>query len=335
MTKKAAQIAFLTCMGAVGPGLATTLEAQELDPVSFQANWLIQGENAYLIAGKEQGFFEEEGIDLDISRGFGSGDTVKRVVSGTAMVGTADIGVVMLAQLREELPIQCIHAEYTYHPLSIWVTDDSDIREFKDFAGKRLAVSAGSSMTVYFPLVAEANGLDPESVTWVTMEASAMLPTLLAGQIDGMPGFATVFDLRNQQTTEQGTAIRAFPFYEYGLEVYGECQFTTQALIDDDPDLLERYMRAVHKSLEWANANPDEVAAIFVEQYPEMDAESIKLNHMAYMDVVFNEASEATGLGGFDPERLQITFDAVKSSQGLDVEPDVMSFVDPQFLPES
>ncbi len=330
MTKNSAVFAICAIMGTAGP-----LAAQELDPVLFQANWLIQGENAYMISGKEKGFYEEEGIDLEINRGFGSGDTVKRVVSGSATVGTADIGVVMLAQVREELPIQCIHAEYTYHPISLWVLDQSDIQEFKDFEGKKLAVSAGSSMTVYFPLVAEANGLDPDDVTWVTMEASAMLPTLLAGQIDGMPGFSTVFDLRNKQTTEQGKPIRAFPFAENGLEVYGECQFVTEATIEENPDLLERYLRATHKSLVWAKDNPEEVAKIFVEQFPEMDEESIMLNHNAYMDVVFNAASEATGVGGFDPERLQITFDAVRASQGLDVSPDVESFVDTRFLPES
>lgn len=332
MATRNAAIALLIMAGTACT--AAMAAAQTLDPVTFQANWLIQGENAYMIAGKEKGFFEEEGIDLTINRGFGSGDTVKKVVSGTATVGTADIGVVMLAQVREDLPIQCIHAEYTFHPLSIWVRDDSDIKDFKDFEGKRLAVSAGSSMTVYFPLVAEANDLDPESVTWVTMEASAMLPTLLAGQIDGMPGFSTVFELRNEQTKEQGAAIRAFPFAENGLEVYGECQFTTKSTIENDPDLLERYVRAVHKSLTFARDNPDEVAELFVTRFPEMDADAIKLNHMAYMDVVFNETSAASGVGNFDTERLQITFDAVKASQGLDIAPDVDSFVDRRFLPE-
>jgi hypothetical protein len=54
--------------------------AAALDSVVFQANWLIQGENAYMVAGRDKGFYREEDIDLDIKRGFGSGDTVKKVV---------------------------------------------------------------------------------------------------------------------------------------------------------------------------------------------------------------------------------------------------------------
>src|SRR5882724_11659820 len=66
--------------------------AKALDSVVFQANWLIQGENAYMVAGRDKGFYREEGIDLDIKRGFGSGDTVKKIVGGAATVGTADMG---------------------------------------------------------------------------------------------------------------------------------------------------------------------------------------------------------------------------------------------------
>src|SRR5262245_46171723 len=39
--------------------------AAALDSVVFQANWLIQGENAYMVAGRDKGFYREEGIDLD------------------------------------------------------------------------------------------------------------------------------------------------------------------------------------------------------------------------------------------------------------------------------
>jgi hypothetical protein len=205
--------------------------ARVLDGVVFQANWLIQGENAYMVAGRDKGFYREEGIDLDIKRGFGSGDTVKKVVGGAATVGTADMGVVMLAMVREQLPIKCISAEYSYSPQGFWVLASSDVKSIKDLAGKRAGVTPGNSLLVYFPLVAEANDLDPSKLTFVTMEASALLPTLLAGQIDAMPGFATVFDLRNEETSAQGKPLRSLPFAKHGLKVYGECQFVAEASI--------------------------------------------------------------------------------------------------------
>ena len=306
--------------------------ASALDSVVFQANWLIQGENAYMVAGRDKGFYREEGIELDVKRGFGSGDTVKKVVGGAATVGTADMGVVMLAIVREQLPIKCISAEYSYSPQGFWVLASSDIKSVKDLAGKRAGVTPGNSLLVYFPLVAKANDLDPSKLTFVTMEASALLPTLLAGQIDAMPGFATVFGLRDAETSAQGKPLRDFPFAKHGLKVYGECQLVAEATIKSKPDLLARYMRATQKSLRWSLANPEEAAHLLSVAYPELKETSVLMNHKAFMPYVFNETSERVGLGGFDLEQVRRTFDAVKAAQNVSASPDVSSFIDTHFL---
>jgi NitT/TauT family transport system substrate-binding protein len=318
--------AALACLALSAPALAQ-------DAVTFQANWLIQGENAYMIAGREKGFFKEAGIDLSLQRGFGSGDTVKKIVTNAATIGTADIGVIMLGRVREGLPVKCISAEYTYSPQGFWTLAASPIKTVKDLAGKRVGITPGNSLLVYFPLLAKANGIDPASVTFVNMEASALLPTLLAGQVDAMPGFSTVFALRNADTTAQGKPLHSMPMAKNGVQVYGECQFVTEQTAATKGDLLKRYLGAVQKSWQWSRVNPDETAKILSAAYPELKEESVKLNHLAYMDFVFNETSQKVGLGGFDVEQLQRTWDALKEAQKLTQTPDVSSFIDTRFLP--
>jgi NitT/TauT family transport system substrate-binding protein len=234
--------------------------------------------------------------------------------------------------VRENLPIKCISSEYSYSPQGFWVLASSDIKSIKDLAGKRAGVTPGNSLLVYFPLVAQANGLDPTKLTFVNMEASALLPTLLAGQIDAMPGFATVFELRNAEASAQGKPLRDFPFAKNGLRVYGECQFVTEASIKEKPDLLERYVRATQKSLRWAAANPEETAHLLSAAYPELHESSALVNHKAFMTYVFNETSAKTGLGGFDMDQVKRTFEAVKAAQKFAASPDPATFVDTRFL---
>jgi NitT/TauT family transport system substrate-binding protein len=332
LTNKAAVRACQALVVAALIAPVLTQRAAALDSVVFQANWLIQGENAYMVAGRDKGFYREEGIDLDIKRGFGSGDTVKKIVGGAATVGTADMGVLMLAIVRERLPVKCISAEYSYSPQGFWVLASSDIKAIKDLAGKRAGVTAGNSLLVYFPLVAKANDLEPSKLTFVTMEASALLPTLLAGQIDAMPGFATVFDLRNTETSAQGKPLRGFPFATNGLKVYGECQLVSETTIKGKPDLIARYVRATQKSLRWALANPEETAHLLSVAYPELKEASVLVNHKTFMTYVFNETSGKVGLGGFDLGQVQRTFDAVKAAQNIVASPDVATFIDTRFL---
>lgn len=313
--------------------LAPAVPAQAADPLIFQANWLIQGENAYMVAGKEKGFYKAEGIDLEIKRGFGSGDTLKKIVTGVGTIGAADMGVIMMAVVRENVPVKCISAEYAYHPTGFWTLDASGIKKVKDLEGKRIGITPGNSLLVYWPLLAKANNVDVSKVTWVNMEASALLPTLLAGQIDAMPGFTTNFDLRNDDAKAQGKPMHAIPMAQNGVRVYGECQFVHTATIKDKPDLLKRYVRATHKSLQWAKDNPEETSKIISAAYPELKQPAVLVNHNAFMPFVFNETTAKHGLGAFDLAQLQSTFDAVKTAQNITANPDVKSFIDTSFLP--
>ena len=325
-------VKWFTAVLVAAAGIVPGDPASAADQVIFQANWLTQGENAYMVAGKEKGFYKAAGIDLEIKRGFGSGDTLKKIVSGAATVGAADMGVVMMAIAKENVPVKCISAEYAYSPQGFWTLQSSGIKTIKDLAGKRVGVTPGNSLLVYFPLVAKANGLEPSKVTFVNMEASALLPTLLAGQIDAMPGFATNFDLRNDDAKAQGKPLHSMPFADNGLKVYGECQFAAEATIKDKADLLMRYMRATHKSLEWARDNPEETAKIISAAYPELKEPAVLVNHKAFMPFVFNDTSARLGLGRFDPEQVMRTFEAVKAAQNITASPDISRFIDSRFV---
>jgi NitT/TauT family transport system substrate-binding protein len=312
--------------------IALAAPASAADKVIFQANWLIQGENAYMIAGREKGFYAEQGIDLEVPRGFGSGDTVRKVMTGAALVGTADSGVVMLAALQEGLPLKCIAAEYTYSPSGFFALEASGVKSPKDLIGRKVGITPGNSLQMYFPLIAKANGFDPAGVTFVNMEGSALIPALLAGAVDAIPGFATVYELRNNQAKAQGKPMVVLPMARHGLKVYGECQFTTVANIEKNADLLQRYMRATQKSLRWSKDNPAETARILSSKYPELPEADVVINHVAFMDFVFNETSDRVGLGGFDLEQLKATFDALRTAQKIEKTADVATFIDTRFL---
>ena len=73
----------ITVLAAAGAGLlaaATTASAQ--DKVRFQTDWLPSGEHAMYYGGWQKGIFADEGIDVTITRGYGSGDTLTKLAGG-------------------------------------------------------------------------------------------------------------------------------------------------------------------------------------------------------------------------------------------------------------
>ena len=63
-------------------------------------NWYVYSEHAPFFLGKERGYFEQEGIDLDIQEGRGSGVTVQAVAAGTATFGYVDVPTMIKAAAK-------------------------------------------------------------------------------------------------------------------------------------------------------------------------------------------------------------------------------------------
>src|SRR5206468_1293005 len=76
---------------------APAASAQGKDKVVLLLNWYVYSEHAPFFLGKERGYFDQEGIDLDIQEGRGSGVTVQAVAAGTATFGYADVPTMIKA----------------------------------------------------------------------------------------------------------------------------------------------------------------------------------------------------------------------------------------------
>src|SRR5207237_10929342 len=84
-------------VGALACALAAPVGAQTKDKVVLLLNWYTYSEHAPFYLGKERGYFDQEGIDLDIQEGRGSGVTVQAVAAGTATFGYADVPTMIKA----------------------------------------------------------------------------------------------------------------------------------------------------------------------------------------------------------------------------------------------
>jgi NitT/TauT family transport system substrate-binding protein len=319
----------IMALALFGPGAAAAA-----DDVHFILDWIPTGEHAAYYAGEAKGFFEEEGINVRISRGYGSGDTVAKLSGGAGDFGIADIAAVMTARQRQGAPVKTISIVYTHSPHSLFVLESSGITDFKGLEGKQIGITPGNSHKLYFPKVAEQAGTDPSKIEWITVDASSMAAMLIAKQLDAAPFYSMHHYYQNKQAEQMGEKIVVLPFVEAGFTIYSGSLFTTEDKIDNDPDQIERFLRAVQKSWRFARDNQQEACELHVQANPEVGVDDCRGSLEATLDFVFNEHSEKTGLGRYDPERLAFTYQAVAEAQGLDPSHDPEDAVDTRFLPE-
>src|SRR5215470_20055941 len=79
---------------------ASPAAAQGRDKAVLLLNWYVYSEHAPFFLGKERGYFADEGVDLDIQEGRGSGVTVQAVAAGTATFGYADVPTMIKAAAK-------------------------------------------------------------------------------------------------------------------------------------------------------------------------------------------------------------------------------------------
>jgi len=305
------------------------------DKIHLQTDWIPSGEHAPYYGAWEKGIFAEHGFDITITRGYGSGDTVIKLAAGSFDFGVADVGALMTARAKENVPVRAISTLYTHSPHSLFVLESSGITDFSDLEDKRIGITPGNSHRVYFPAIAEASGTDPDKIRWVNMDGGAMATQLIAGNIDAAPFFSIHHYFQNKAAEANGEKINVLPFVEVGFAIYSASLIASDSMIEEQPEVVERFVTAVHAAFEWARDNPAEACELHVKRVPEVQFDDCMGSLAATLGFVFNDHSAEFGLGGVSPERAAATWSAVAGAQDLDPEWDFWQVYAPALMPES
>ncbi len=113
-------------------------------------------------------------------------------------------------------------------------------------------------------------------------------------------------------TAEPGFGGRLWA--DFGLPIYGHTYFVNNDLIQKNPKLIERFLRATHKG--WRDAKADPAASIdaMVEQVAGLDRTTLLATMPQILDLCVTERSAKHGLGWIEPELMQKTMDITFAS---------------------
>lgn len=301
----------------LGMSVAIASPTLAADKVRFQTDWIASGEHAMYYGAWEKGIFAAEGLDVTITRGYGSGDTVTKLAAGAFDFGVADIAAVMTARARQNVPVRTIAVVYNESPHSLFVLKSSGIRNFKGLEDKRIGITPGNSHKFYFPEVARRAGTDANRIKWVNMDGAAMATQLIAKNLDAAPFYSIHHYYQNKAAKRAGEEIVVLPFVETGFRIYAASIATSDKTLAERPELVTRFVRAIRKSFEWAKANPEEACKLHVKRIPEVELDDCLGSLRATLAFVFNEHSEKFGWGKASDERLAFTWKVVAESQEL------------------
>jgi NitT/TauT family transport system substrate-binding protein len=300
----------------------------ETTQVTLRLNWRYTGPHAAYFLGQELGYFADEGIDLVLNEGNGSGNTALLVANRSDMFGLADAAAVLPA-IIEGLPIVAVAMASPRSSLAVIARADSGIQTLDDLHGTQLAVTAGDSLTQIWPAVVAANDLDPNRIRLVYVDAAAKVPVVLENRAAALLGSSSD---QNFILEAQGVPAVTLDFADYGVNVLNLALFVHEDTLAAEGELIERFLRAVRRSFESLDDNLELAAQLVADATPEIDP-TVALNQTrAYATQLQSPNCPAAPLLYNCPADWDMTLSLMREFQGLETDAEAASFYTNEFL---
>ena len=258
---------FMDAAIAGGLALAAGNAVAANTPITFQLNWVAGGANAGFAAAVAEGFYRDAGLDVTLVQGNGSGNTAQLVANGRSEIAYAD-AVAVSQLIAKGAPMKVLSTVYQSNPNEVSALKKTGIKSVKDLAGKKVGVPSGSSQTTMLPLLLKANNLKESDVNLINMPPTAMVPSLLQGQVDAILGSVDSYQI---QLEAQGAQTDNFMFADHGVPTVSTSIFASDSYIKNNPEVVRKFIAASLKGWYFALDNPEKAVKDLKSVFPEMN----------------------------------------------------------------
>jgi NitT/TauT family transport system substrate-binding protein len=314
---------------------AGSAAAQETT-IKFTLGWKTQGSDAAFFYAKDNGFFKEEGLNVVIDQGEGSGATVTRVMSGAYDAGFGDVNaIIQNASTRPaEAPVM-VYMIWNQPPFAIVSKKTSGIKTIKDFETHTLGGAQGTPTTRLLPVFARKNALDNEKIKISNMAPNLQEPMLIKGDIDGALVFniTSYFNLvLNRQDPDKD--YNWFMFGDYGLDLYSNGMMVSKKLLASNPKAVAGLVRAVNKAV-IAVAKDQKAGMKATVNYDNLINEEVEKRRLqfSYDRLIVSPEMKEIGVGDVKDERMARAIGIVVEGYQLARAPTPAEVFSREFLP--
>jgi NitT/TauT family transport system substrate-binding protein len=326
---------FLVGIAATVLLLGVNAGAVAAEKITFMIDWLPSGDKAVPYLGVQKGLFAAEGLEVVIQSGRGSSDVVTRLGTATADIGTGGLSALLQAKAENKVPVKAVYAIYTQQPDAIFTTEGSGLTTLKDVAGKKIATATFSSSNVTWPLLLQANGIDPAKVELLKADPGALAPMLAAGRVVATINWTTVAPAFVKPLAETGKKIKIIPWSQFGYEGYGLSVFVSEKMLAERPDAVKKFLRAYAKATDLAIADPKAAAGALKTMVPEIDEAVAEQQFTASVPLMVNDIAKTNGVGTFEKALLAKTWEWTAKAQNMPLDKlDPETAVDRSLLPK-
>ncbi len=233
-----------------------------------------------------QGFFKENGLDIELSTGQGADAVMTAVLSNQCDIGFAgpEASIYVYNEGKEDY---CqVFAQMTKKDGSFLVArNDTDNFSWQDLKGKTIIPGRkGGVPYMTFEYVLRKNGLNPS--TDLVLDDSIKFDLMAGAFSSGSADYVTLFEPTASATEEQGKGYIVASVGEASGEIPYTAYFAKKSYIANNEDTIQKFTNAIYKGQKWVKEHSSkEIAEAIKSFFPSTDVEQLATAVQSYMDI--------------------------------------------------
>ena len=273
MKKKFSRSLTLNCIIIVVCSICFVQNAAAVDKVAYRLKWVINMSTAGDVVADAQGYFKDEGLQVDIRPGSPESDAIRELEMGQAEFGVV-AGDQAIQAYAKGAPLVVVAQLFQVNPLQwMYYEDNTKINSLADLKGKVLGVTFGKNDEYIMRSLLAQGGIKESQVE------------LYSVRMDYTPFYQKRVDLWpcyiNSQGVQIGGKLKAageqigfFNPAEYGVRFVANSVVTSKSLLAENPDLVKRFTRALLKG--WRDSMDPAKADLTVDVVQRFDKDTPK-----------------------------------------------------------
>ncbi|WP_238600585.1 ABC transporter substrate-binding protein [Metasolibacillus meyeri] len=261
------------------------------EKVQLFLDWTPNTNHTGIYVAKEKGFFEEEGLDVEIML---PGEVRAEQIVGS---GKGEFGISFqnqVTQARSEgIPIVSIAAIIQTHTGGYYTPKAKGIETPKDFEGRIYGAHGSELEKASLQAIMNKEGGDASKIDMVQVGNTDYF-VAMGRDIDFVSIFYAWTGIEGEIRGTDMNFIKTTDFAPE-LNTYSPLIITNDEMIDKNPETVQAFVNAVFKGYEFAINNPQEAAAILIAAEPDLSPELVKRSQ-EWLSPRYKEGATAWGV---------------------------------------
>lgn len=300
-----------------------TQESQSFEPILLRIAYMPNmGSASAIIAARDQRFFEEVGITIELVQFQG----------GPAEIAAMSSGDIDISQIGHGAHALCIEGQAKIFGLDLYGKSDAviankekGINTIEDLKGKKVAVTAGTSSEIVLNLALQDAGMKRDDLELIEMDANGTVSAMISGNVDACASWSPGTNIIQEQMGDKTITLATNADF-FDRVAFPGSFIVTDKFAKENWDAVVRFYAAILKGMDYRKLNVEDVCRRLAKEIETDEASIIatKDNYEWLTSKNIQESLEDGSLKQCYESQQQVFIDSERLSEKVPVEDYVM-----------